>query len=155
MIVWIPKRLSVFRLNPKRDVATQRRLSAFVCLLGLAFFYLQVAAVAFVTGTGLCCTGEQCPIAGHHHSSTKSAGAGQDCGHNMAHDMGRMDGCSMSCCHTSSAVAIHAQFYLLTPAFVSSYGMPRLRTVATPAAKIGFLALTPPVPPPKSPAQIA
>jgi len=155
MIVWIRARLSVHRHNPKRDIPTQGRLSAIVCLLGLAFFYAHVVTVAVVSGAGICCAGEQCPIAGHHHSSTKSPGAGQDCGHNMQHDMGRMDGCSMSCCHTSSAVAIHAQLYVLTPAFVSSDGAPRLRTVTKAAAKIGLLMLIPAVPPPKSPAQIA
>ena len=155
MIVWIRARLSVHRHNPKRDIPTQGRLSAIVCLLGLAFFYAHVVTVAVVSGAGICCAGEQCPIAGHHHSSTKSPGAGQDCGHNMQHDMGRMDGCSMSCCHTSSAVAIHAQLYVLTPGFVSSASAPMSRTLSTAAGKICLLTLTPPVPPPKSPAQIA
>ena len=154
-MAWIRERPSVFGLNPNRDLATQRMLSAVVCLLGLAFFYAHVAAIAFVTGTGVCCAGEQCPIAGHHHSSSKSAGAAQDCGHDMQHDMGRMDGCSMSCCHTLSTVAIHAQFYLLTPALVSSDSAPVLRAVSTPASRMSFVTLAPPVPPPKSRTQVA
>ena len=155
MMVWIRQRFSVFGLNPNRDIATQRRLSAVVCLLGLAFLYAHIAALAFATWTGVCCAGQQCPIAAHHHSTAKSAGAAQDCGHDMQHDMSRMDGCSMSCCHTLSAVATHAQFYLLAPPWASSDSAPVLRAVSTPASRMSFVTLAPPVPPPKSPTEVA
>ena len=95
-----------FKENRDRDA--RRRLSALACLFGLSFFYTQVAAVALVTGAGICCGGDRCPVAGHHHAATKAESATQDCGHAMQQDKNRMDACSLSCCQTSSPVAFHA-----------------------------------------------
>lgn len=157
-------------LNLNWDFDARRRFSALACLLGLAFFYTQVAAISFVVGSGVCCGGDHCPIAGHHHSAAKPANAPGDCGHTMQHGIGRgqmdhqmgdmghtghsghtgqMFGCSPSCCQTSSPIAFHSDFYRLTPSIVASGNVPVWPSVSAPVSRVTFLAVAPPVPPPK------
>lgn len=147
------------------DFGARRRFSALACLLGLAFFYTQVAAISFVVGSGVCCGGDHCPIAGHHHSAAKSESAPGECGHTMQHgmgdmggrmgDMGHMAACSLSCCQTSSPIAFHTDVYRLTPSIVASGNLPVWPAVSAPESGVSFLAVAPPVPPPKSIAAIA
>jgi len=151
--VW--KRGCVRGRNLNWHFGTRRRLSALACLLGMAFFYTQVAAVTLVMGSGVCCGGDHCPISEHHHSAAKSENASGDCGHAMQHDMGHMAACSLSCCQTTSEIAFHSHFYLSAATFVVSHIAPASSAVSTPVSRMPFLSVAPAVPPPKSFSSIA
>lgn len=142
-----------------------RKRAAAVCLLVLAFFYAQAATLACAVATGVCCEGDHCPIAAHHHPRPAAKDSTADCGHDMSamehgnsedqHNAGRIDACSMSCCQTHSEIAFHAPTYLVPPAFVAEPGMREMPLLLTPNLKVVLFAATPPVPPPKHTAQTA
>jgi hypothetical protein len=106
--------------------------------------------------TGACCTGDQCPIHGNHHSTQKrvtqkSDDVPMDCGHE-GHDMSKMLACSMSCCHTVEQAAVHAYLFLLTPVSLSTALAPQsLASVTLTTTRISPV-FAPLAPPPESPA---
>ncbi len=72
-----------------------------------------------------------------------------DCDHGE-HDMGTMDNCSMSCCHSVEQFGIHANLYLLTPlSLFTSLARPSEISIV-PAATNLSPAFAPLAPPPKS-----
>jgi hypothetical protein len=142
-----------------------RERAAVFCLLALVFFYAQATALACAVATGMCCDGDHCPIAAHHHARQAAKPSPSDCGHDMSamnhsggeshHAAGQMSACSMSCCQTQSTIAFHAPTYLVPPAFVTDHGMRETPLQLVPDLKILLLAAVPPAPPPKLSTQIA
>jgi hypothetical protein len=94
-----------------------RLLAAWVCLLAAVALYAPLAAAAWSAHSMACCTGDQCPIAAHHHQK-KQASPHSDmyCGHAM----GEMMNCSMSCCQNSEQPIVTAVAFVLPDATVVS-----------------------------------
>src|SRR5256885_4084977 len=82
------------------------------CLLAALFLYAPLAGAAWSAHSMACCTGDQCPIRGHHHQTP--AASHEDCEHNVG-----MSACSMSCCQDQERVATGAVLFIL-PLFFSS-----------------------------------
>jgi hypothetical protein len=104
---------SMNRLSSVRYSLNQR-VSAVACLLALLLTFAPVASATLMTLTGTCCNGDQCPIHGNQHSAPQSQNAGSDCDH-YHHQDAMMTGCSMSCCHSETAPAVHAHIFVFAP----------------------------------------
>jgi hypothetical protein len=91
-----------------------RRTPSLLCLFALLLFQAPVIGAA-VLASGLCCSGNHCPIAAHHHSAAKTEEAPMDCNHNMSDRAASLRTCSMSCCSTTEQSALHAQVFVLSP----------------------------------------
>jgi hypothetical protein len=94
-----------------------RLLTAWVCLLAAVALYAPLAAAAWSAHSMACCTGDQCPIAAHHHQKKQaSPHSDMDCGH----DMVEMTTCSMSCCQNSENPIVTAVAFVLPDTAVAS-----------------------------------
>jgi hypothetical protein len=130
------------------------KLSALCCLFALLLVYAPMASATLMAVTGACCAGDQCPIHGNHHPAQKGATqksdeAPMECGHDGP-GMGKMQACSMSCCHTIEQTVVHAYVFLLTPLSTSARLAPQsLASLALTTNKISP-AFAPLAPPPKS-----
>lgn len=137
-----------------RDYKSPTKLSALCCLFAFLLVYAPMASATLMAVTGACCTGDQCPIHGNHHPSQKDATqksdeAPMECGHEGP-GMGKMQACSMSCCHTVEQAFVHAHIFLLTPLSIS----PRLAPLSSTTSAFSITktspAFAPLAPPPKS-----
>jgi hypothetical protein len=134
-----------------------RRMAACICLMALLLVYAPMASATLLAVTGACCTGDQCPIHGNRHpaqsgSAQKHEDAPMDCGHeNRDGDgTGKIDACSMSCCHTAEQSAVNVHFFLLTPVS-HSMSLAKLSTAQiAPAAPVISPIFAPQAPPPKT-----
>jgi hypothetical protein len=111
--------------------------------------YAPITSAAVMAITGTCCSGDQCPIHGHHHHPQKTDNPPMDCGHGE-HNMSTMDNCSMSCCHNAEQSTVHANLYLLTPISLSTSLAWLSEMSFAPTATSLFPAFAPLAPPPKS-----
>jgi hypothetical protein len=130
-----------------------RRIGSWAGLLALLLIYAPMASAALMAATGVCCTGNQCPIHGNHHPGQESPKqtserSPMDCGHE-GHESSQMQACSMSCCQNVEQAAVHAPIFLLTPVsvLVALASLSRLSPAAS-ATEISS-AFAPLAPPPK------
>ena len=131
------------------NLLASRRGSSLVCLL--AALLLQVPVVsALAIASGVCCTGDHCPVTAHHHSVRKSQEAPMDCDHDQAPSGMKVRSCSMSCCETEEQFAVHANVFLLSPLIELASGNPFLETVSSFSASETAVSFAPLSPPPKS-----
>ena len=94
--------------DPKRN--RLRTVSAWLCLLAVTSLYAPLAAAAWSTRAFACCTGDHCPIKGHHHRQAPTRQSSpMDCGH----DVTEMMACSMSCCQDSDHTLLAAHTFVL------------------------------------------
>jgi len=128
-----------------------RTTGACLCLLALLLVYAPMASATLMAVTGACCTGEQCPIHGNHHSAPKApaqaSGAPMDCDH--ADHSSKVNACSMSCCNNLEQIAVHAHIFLLTPLGISTELIPLSAASLAPANVSASQAFAPLAPPPK------
>src|SRR5260370_13304107 len=79
------------------NVSSQQRkriVAAWVCLFAAVALYAPLAGAAWSAHAINCCTGDYCPIPGHHHHKNQASPHGDmACGH----DSGAMICCPMSC----------------------------------------------------------
>jgi hypothetical protein len=104
--------------------------------------------------TGVCCSGDQCPIHGNHHPAQQntpqhSNDAPMDCDHH-GHSPNKMSSCSMSCCQTVEPAAVHAQIYVLIPVPLGAPLASSLSAVPAISPAGIFASYSPLAPPPKS-----
>jgi len=93
-------------------------LAAWLCLLAAVALYAPLAAAAWSAHSMACCTGDQCPIAAHHHQKKQaSSHSDMDCGHDMGNEMMN---CSMSCCQNSENPIVTAVAFVLPDAAIAS-----------------------------------
>src|SRR2546429_5555246 len=102
------------RQTSKSSFVTNRRVNALLCFVALVLMYAQIASATVMMVTGACCSGDQCPIHGHHRAAETNDNGAMDCGHD-ARDVSKMSSCSMSCCQNTESSAIHANLFVLTP----------------------------------------
>jgi hypothetical protein len=136
--------------------AVARRTPAFLCLFALLLFQTPVIGAA-VLASGLCCTGDHCPIAAHHHSSAKTPkteGAPMDCEHGAKGDAAKLQSCSMSCCQTTEQSAVHAQVFVLSPDVTPPAFVPLAEAVSVTTFDEEIGSFSPLSPPPKSTASL-
>jgi hypothetical protein len=95
-----------------------RSFHAIVCMLAVVLLFAPLAAAAWSSYVGACCTSGQCPIKGHHHQHSPAAPENlMDCSHKMP----GMAACSMSCCHNPERAAIASGMFVLpAPVTVSA-----------------------------------
>ena len=134
--------------------AVTRLTPALLCLFALLLFQAPMLGAALLA-SGLCCSGDHCPIAAHHHSSAKAEQAPMDCEHGAHTGAAKLQDCSMSCCRTMEQSTVHAQVFVLSPdvtcpAFAS---LPEAVYLLTYDEEIG--SFSPLSPPPKSSAMPA
>ena len=84
-------------------------LGAYFCLLAALLLYAPLAGAAWSAHSMACCTGDHCPIRGHHHQ--KPAASHEDCEHELG-----MSSCSMSCCQDEEKTATSALVFVLPDA---------------------------------------
>jgi len=126
-----------------------RRVSSLVCLFAALLLQGPVVS-ALAIASGVCCAGDHCPIAAHHHSLAKSEEAPMDCDHNQAHSGDKVRSCSMSCCETTEQFAVHAHVFLLSPPVELASANPFPETVSPFGASETTVPFAPLAPPPKS-----
>jgi hypothetical protein len=131
-----------------------RRLAALASLLALLLTYAQMASATLMAVSGACCTGDQCPIHGNHHSAQnkpaqKTENAPMDCGHER-HEASRLQTYSVSCCNTVELTATHANLYLFTSPVPATSLTAVAPTSLVPAIRSLSPAFPPLAPPPKS-----
>jgi hypothetical protein len=133
--------------------AVARRTPALLCLFALLLFQAPVISAA-VLASGMCCPGDHCPIAAHHHSSARTEEAPMDCEHGANGGAAKLQNCSMSCCQTTEQSAVHAQVFVLSPDVTPPAFAPLSEAVSfvTFDEKIG--SFSPLSPPPKSAASL-
>jgi hypothetical protein len=95
----------------------KRIVAGWVCLFAAAFLYAPLAAATWSAHAMACCSGNQCPIAAHHHR--QNAPASQHSHVDCEHDVGEMMNCSMSCCESSEKRLVTAVAFVL-PHLVSA-----------------------------------
>jgi hypothetical protein len=130
-----------------------KRGAAGLCLLALVLLHAPILLAAWSIQTGMCCTGDYCPIAAHHHQKTHESPAYQmDCGHAMSgHQMNEMSGCAMSCCHDSNVPAIASVAFVM-PFVLSLDGLVSADSPVVSIKQTDFLRATEPLfPPPRVP----
>src|SRR2546423_515957 len=110
------------------------------CLLAALFLYAPLAGAAWSAHSMACCTGDQCPIRGHHHQ--KPAASHEDCEHSFG-----MSACSMSCCQDQERVATSAVLFIL-PHLHLTIGVRLIVSVMEGRAFSEIPRSTQPVPPP-------
>jgi hypothetical protein len=127
-----------------------RRRAAFLCLIATFFFQLPVIA-GMVIATGVCCTGDRCPIAAHQHThaAAKTEEAPMDCDHSMNHNGSKLQACSMSCCNTSEQSAVHANVFVLSPVVTLAAIYPLSETLSNRDARESVSSFAPLSPPPE------
>ena len=128
---------------------SSRRMSSLVCLFA-ALLLLGPVVLSLALASGVCCTGDHCAIAAHHHSVAKTEEAPVDCEHNMSHGGNKVQSCSMSCCDTSEQFAVHGSVLLLSPAIELASANPFPETVSPFDASGSAAPFAPLSPPPKS-----
>jgi hypothetical protein len=93
-------------------------LAAWVCLLAAVALYAPLAAAAWSAHSMACCTGDQCPIAAHHHQKKQaSPRSDMDCGHDMGDALAN---CSMSCQNSENPIVTAVAFVLPRAAVTSA-----------------------------------
>jgi hypothetical protein len=129
--------------------AVARRMPPLLCLFALLLFQAPMAGAA-VLASGMCCTGDRCPIAAHHHSSARAEEVAMVCEHGANGGAEKLQNCSMSCCQTTQQSAVHAQVFVLSPDVTSPAFAPLCEAVSlfTYDEEIG--SFSPLSPPPKS-----
>lgn len=132
--------------------AVVRRTPALLCLFALLLFQAPMIGAA-VLASGMCCAGDHCPIATHHHSSAKTEQAPMDCEHG-ANGAAKLQNCSMSCCHTTEESVVHGQVFVVSPdvTFPVSAPLSEVVSVLSYDEEIGSLSAL--SPPPKSAARL-
>src|SRR5262249_56435340 len=90
--------------------AAARRAPALLCLFALLLFQAPVIGAAMLA-SGVCCTGDHCPIAAHHHTSAKTEEAPMGCEHGK-NGASKLQKCSMSCCQTTHSAVDDRVFVL-------------------------------------------
>ena len=110
--------LQIFHQRFKKSIASV------LCLTALLLMYAPMASATLMALSGTCCAGDYCPIHGNHRpaqsgNAEKNKSAPMDCGHED-HDTGKMDSCSMSCCHTVQQTAVNIHVFLLTPLAITT-----------------------------------
>jgi hypothetical protein len=116
-----------------------------VCLL--AMLLLQAPAFAgFVIAAGVCCSGDVCPIHGHHQAKQQPGPAPMDCDHEH-HSDSSLHSCTISCCHDAPSSTLHPHQFV--PAiFYESTELAPLSTISAPTGHAPFSPLFAPNPPP-------
>jgi hypothetical protein len=142
-------------MNRKSKVIQSRvrRIGAWTSLLALLLIYAPMAEATLMAVTGACCTGDECPIHGHHGPAAKKATQASrdvpiDCGHEGGQS--KMRSCSMSCCHPIEQAAGHAPVFLLIPLSISTALAPFSPASLAPVVTRISSLVAPPAPPPKS-----
>jgi len=125
-----------------------RRVPSLVCLFA-ALLLQGPVVLALAIASGVCCTGDHCPIAAHHHSLAKSEEAPMDCDHKQAHSRDNVQSCSMSCCKTTEPFAVHAHVFLLSPPIELASANAFPETVSPLGASETAVPFAPLSPPPK------
>ena len=135
----------------------RRAFSACCCLLGLLLLQAPVIG-AVVLASGMCCTGDHCPIAAHHHSPSKTTSnteeAPMDCEHGANGGAAKLQNCSMSCCQTAEQSAVHAQVFVLSQDATPPASVPLSEAVSLLAFDEEIGSFSPLSPPPKSAASL-
>jgi len=128
--------------------AAARRAPALLCLFALLLFQAPVIGAAMLA-SGVCCTGDHCPIAAHHHTSAKTEEAPMGCEHGK-NGASKLQKCSMSCCQTTNS-AVDAQVFVLSPDLTppAFAAVSEAVSLLTYNEEIG--SFSPLSPPPKSP----
>jgi len=129
--------------------AVIRRTRPLLCLLALLLFQAPVIGAALLA-SGLCCSGDHCPIAAHHHSSAKTGEAPMQCEHGANGGTAKLQDCSMSCCHTTEQSAVHSQVFVLSPDVAPPSFAPLSEAVSVLSHDEEFGPFSPLSPPPKS-----
>ena len=132
-----------------RDIHSRvRRIGAWASLAALLLIYAPISSATLMTVTGACCSGDQCPIHGSHHHAQNAKKNPVNCGHE-AHNMSKMDACSMSCCQNAEQSVVHARIFVITPVSLAIAFAPlSSASFAFVAAKISRI-FAPLAPPPK------
>jgi len=128
--------------------AVARRTPALLCLFALLLFQAPVMGAAMLA-SGVCCTGDHCPIAAHHHSSAKTEEAPSGCEHGT-NGATKLQKCSMSCCQTTEQSAVHAQVFVLSPDVTPPAFAPLSEAVSRLTYDEEIGSFSPLSPPPKS-----
>jgi hypothetical protein len=131
------------------NLLASRRGPSLVCLFAALLLQGPVVS-ALAIASGVCCAGDHCPIAAHHHSGAKSEEAPMDCDHNQADGGDKVRSCSMSCCETTGQFAVHANVFLLWPPIELASVNPFPETVSPFAASETVVPFAPLSPPPRS-----
>jgi hypothetical protein len=132
--------------------AVARRMPTLLCLFALFLFHAPVIGAA-VLASGMCCTGEHCPIAAHHHSA-KTEEARMDCEHSTNGGAAKLQNCSMSCCQTTEQSAVHAQVFVLSPDVTPASFAPLCEALSSRTCDEEIGPFSPLSPPPKSAASL-
>jgi len=127
--------------------AVVRRTPALLCLFALLLFQAPVIGAAMLANW-VCCTGDHCPIAAHHHSSAKVEATPMDCEHGT-NGATKLQKCSMSCCKTSEQSAVHAPVFVLPPDTTTPASAPFSEAVRCLAYDEEIGSFSPLSPPPK------
>ena len=137
--------------------AVARRTPALLCLFALLLFQAPVIG-AVVLASGMCCTGDHCPIAAHHHSPSKTPSrteeAPMDCEHGGHGAAAKLQNCSMSCCQTTEQAAVHAQVFVLSPRVTPPAFAPLSEALSLLTYDEEIGSFSPLSPPPKSSAAL-
>jgi hypothetical protein len=131
------------------NLLTSRRAQSLLCLLAALLLQSSVVS-ALAIASGVCCTGDHCPIAAHHHAAAKTEEAPMDCSHNMNHSGDNVRSCSMSCCNSTEQSAVHASVFVPAPLIELASLIPAPETVSTFDASETAAPFAPLSPPPKS-----
>jgi hypothetical protein len=124
-----------------------RRAPAVLCLFALLLLQAPVIGAAMLA-SGVCCTGDHCPIAAHHHSSAKTEEAPMGCEHGR-NGASKLQNCSMSCCQTTES-AVHAQVFVLSPSLTAPAFAALSEAVSLLTYNEAIGSFSPLSPPPKS-----
>jgi len=131
------------------NLLASRRVTSLVCLFAALLLQGPVVS-ALAIASGVCCAGDRCPIAAHHHSLAKSEEAPMDCDHNQAHSRHKVRSCSMSCCEKTEQFAVHGNVFLLTSPIELASANPFSETVSPFGASETAVPFAPLSPPPKA-----
>lgn len=126
----------------------QNRVRAFFCLIAVLLLQSPVLA-AVAIASGLCCSGDYCPVAAHHQRAAKTEDMPMDCDHNMDHGARKIHSCSMSCCDTAERSAVHSSVFLVSPVVQLAYFNPPAEAVSALDAGKASVYSAPLSPPPK------
>jgi hypothetical protein len=121
-----------------------RVVSASICLLAVVLLYTPMVAAVWTVHTMSCCTGDHCPISGHHHQKSSAAPAHHM---NCGHEMSSMMACSMSCCQTTDHSLVASIFFVLPgPSVVPALSLisPASKSAQAILSSDSFKPLSPP-----------
>jgi hypothetical protein len=91
----------------------KRAFAGMICLLAMFLMQAPLVLATWSISTGMCCTGDFCPIAAHHHKKIATEPAHQM---NCGHEMSGMSNCAMSCCHDTDQPTIAANLFVMPAA---------------------------------------